>query len=238
MALRAGYYGVKKTVLSKLLALSNLGITGIGDGLTITDGILSATGSGGVSIELKDWAKFDGSKYISLPFKVRANHKITVEFDNETEKTESIYGNSNGDGYSHLTIYQGKYYISKQASPDNFTGTTTGKHTYIENDNGECLFDDVKVADITVTDQDYNIYVGYRANGGGYYDGKINKFIITDTTDDSKVCELLPAMMVTGSGDYTVNQPGLYDTINKKWYYEPISEVGDYVVSTKKRRAK
>lgn len=255
MALRAGYYGLKNSVKRTLekLASDMAGakiIKSVGNGLTLSDqGVLSAkiddstmefingklsvkNGSSAFSIVEKDWALFNGVDHISLPFSVNENYLIDVSFDLLADSTQSVYGNSAGDSYSHLTRYQGNWYGSKGGSSYQFSGVGIGQHNYVENDDGTCKFDNVVVqSEFTpTTKDDAIIYVGYRASGGAHFTGKINNFTIFDVRDDSKVVELIPALIIMGdpAAENRIETPCLYDKVNHLYYANCIKSVGDY----------
>ena len=244
MALKAGYKGLKKAFISSIESFmaeisGSLIIKSVGDGLSFDSdtGELSAEGSGGAEIILKDWAQFNNSAYLSLPFPIKATNQIEVGYDVASLKNpESVYGNSIGEAYSQLTWYSNKWNISTGSHAGVFeAGTGLGKHVFIENINGESTYDGVKVADFTGATANGNIWLGSRAQGGAVFAGKLNKFIIRDITDDSKICEILPAEVQLGSGDNVIKIPCLYDKVNKVWYTTCVTSVGDYPTPSKKK---
>lgn len=250
MALRAGYYGVKRNMIDFIKSLNGAKvIKTIGDGLKLTsagalsvdintetmeflNGKLSAKSTGGgLTIIEKDWALFDGINYIKLPFTVNADYKISVAFDMLEDSLQAVYGNTVNDYVSHLTRYSNKWYCSDGDSPANFEGSGTGQHTFVENSGGKSYFDDnVVVAEFTpTTNNNAYICVGFRQDAGGNFKGKMKSFTIESISTQEKVVELIPALLIFGDpeGDF-ISIPCMYDTVNHKYYSNCIKEVGDY----------
>lgn len=177
--------------------------------------------------EKTDWINLNGVDY-ELPVTVNADYKITVVFDVQTyESNTAIYGNAYGASYSHLTMYNNKWFTSRGSAEVSFgnINDVLGKHTFISNlDNGNWL-DGVKVTEYTPTTSNYKLYINYRSgnvkrgNNWRLYEYKIESISSGETLYDyTPFCIYNENTFVTG---------GLYEKINQTYILLSGSIVGN-----------
>ena len=166
-------------------------------------------------IVFKNYAKFDGSQGIILPFNINADYKVTVCFYETNYSNDSaVIGNTDGASFSHLTEYSNQWYTSSGTSEENF-GSWAGnvEHTYITNNgNGKNEFDGVEVTNYTPTTTSGIYTVGCRGQYSNLYSGYIKSYKIESISTGDAICELKPCL-------FDNETPCLYDTVNKKFYY-------------------
>jgi len=185
-------------------------------------------GGGSSPVQFKTWAKFNGSPII-LPISLHSYYQVKCIFYQDVEETvESILGTSmGGTNYSHLTVYDHKYYATNDR---NWGPWTAGEHTFIHNDsNGNETFDGniVVTGASTKTDATDFYTIGIRKDDPrciihGTY---IKSYQIYDKTNDIMVMDLVPCLF-----DGTV--ACLYDSVNKKFYYAEGLTVMDTIPTT------
>ena len=166
--------------------------------------------------EYPDYVTFTGVS-ITLPFKISDDYMITVDFDNLSyTNNRAVIGNSSGPNYVHLTMFNNKWYTSTGSSEGNFSGSTTGRHTYVINKNGGNWFDGAQVTNYTPTNQsNVSLIVGGRASGASNYTGKLYSYKIESISTGETICNLIPAIIKYRN---TAIVTGLYDTINGALY--------------------
>ena len=179
-------------------------------------------------IVLKNYAKFDGSQGIILPWKLNADYKVEVTFyQTEYVQAENIIGNTVGASYSHLTPYQGGYW-SSLGSDEGFIPNlswSAGEHTYITNNgNNHNEFDGVEVQAYTPTTKDGYYTIGIRANTS-IIRSYIKSYKIYSISQGTLLHELVPCLY-----DGTVTC--LYDKVGKMFFYNGIEAVMDTIPTT------
>ena len=218
--------------------VANKPFESIGSGLTVLDGALCSTGGGGSSGNIavrKDFAYIqDIGVVTNIP--VGVNDKIEVEFDYNTyNNDECIFGTTfnNGGNSLHLTLFNNKYYSGDGISEFNFGTATTGKHTYIVNDeDNNCTFDGevVKTGISLVVSGDYYYTLGCRTSiDKNVYNGKIYRFKVTDKSTNIVKCDFVPIIcnnlvLTLDDVEYRKTEQAIFDKItaykfsNSSWY--------------------
>lgn len=152
-------------------------------------------GGGGIEIEYFDYALFtSASDNIVLPWLVNADYKIIVVFDIPTYiSNNAVIGNNGSTAYPQLTAYGGLWYTGNGGSETYFTEALTGKHTFINNQNGKNVFDNTEVSAYTPqTSQNVNLVIGGRYTADSYR-GKIYEYIIESISTGDIIEHLVPA---------------------------------------------
>lgn len=144
-------------------------------------------------VEKVYYADFTGQGYIDLPITLKSTHKITVDFlTYKYINNMPIWGNTSGYTSNHLTYYDNKYYVGGGSVERNFSADLVGRHTFVFNNNGVCLFDDSQVLTITSTTSSNTYRICGRSGTSVKYNGRIYYFKIEDLSDGSIVCEIKP----------------------------------------------
>ena len=116
----------------------------------------------------------------------------------------------------HLTTYATQYYAGLGPSEKAFGTTTTGKHTFIRNRNGKCIFDGEEISGLTLVDYPgagtYYYTLGCRGTKTYPLKGKIYSFIIRSNSTGEVLHNFIPVVCVGTSFG------GMYDTITNKSY--------------------
>lgn len=183
---------------------------------------------GGSLIVFKNYAKFNGTAGIIIPYTVTSDYKVTVEFYETNYSNDSaIIGNTDGASFSHLTEYSDRWYTSSGTSEVNF-GSWVGnvEHTYITNNgNGKNEFDGVEVTNYAPTTSYATYTIGCRGQNFNLYSGYIKSYKIESISTGDAICELKPCL-------FDNEVPCLYDTVNKKFYYANGLTVMDTIPTT------
>lgn len=179
-------------------------------------------------IIFKNYAKFDGSQGIILPWKLNSDYKIEVTFY-QTDYTngESIIGNTVGASYSHLTLYQSGYWASSGESEALIPNLnwSAGEHTFITNNgNNHNEFDGVEVQAYTPTTIDGYYTIGIRTSTS-VIQSYIKSYKIYSISQGILLHELVPCL-------YDGTVPCLYDKIGKMFFYNGIEAVMDTIPTT------
>lgn len=164
-------------------------------------------------LQFGQYAKFDGTKGITLPWKINEDYKVEVVFmQTEYTSAENIIGNSSGASYSQLTVYQNKYYASQGTSEASFGTWSTGEHIFVTNNgNGYNEFDGVEVQSYVPTTRNDTYYtIGIRT-GASTICSCIKSYRIYSLSENKLLHELLPVL-------YGGQTPYLYDTVDKVFY--------------------
>lgn len=139
------------------------------------------------------YADFSGQGYIELPITLKSTHKITVDFLTYNYVSNMpIWGNTSGYLHNHLTYYSNQYYVGAGGSELHFAADLIGRHTFVFNDNGVCLFDGVQVLTVSPTTGNTQYRICGRQGTNEKYNGRIYYFKIEDTSDGTVVCEIKP----------------------------------------------
>lgn len=184
------------------------------------------SGGGGESpIVFKNYAKFDGSQGIILPWKVNADYKVEVTFYQTTyTDAENIIGNTSGAVYSHLTPYQGGYWSSLGSNEGLIPNLSwsAGEHTYITNNgNGYNEFDGVEVQSYTPTSINGYYTIGERASTS-IIRSYIKSYKIYSISQGTLLHELVPCL-------YDGVASCLHDKIGKMFFCNGIESVMDTI---------
>lgn len=184
------------------------------------------SGGGGESpIVFKNYAKFDGSQGIILPWKINADYKVEVTFYQTTyTDAENIIGNTSAAVYSHLTPYQGGYWSSLGSNEGLISGLSwsAGEHTYITNNgNGYNEFDGVEVQSYTPTTINGYYTIGERVSTS-IIRSYIKSYKIYSISQGTLLHELVPCL-------YDGVTPCLYDKIGKMFFCNGIESVMDTI---------
>lgn len=149
---------------------------------------------GGDSKTVVRYASFNGSGYITLPYTVSADYKITVDYyvpkyvDNM-----AIIGNTVSGDYTHLTLFSSRYYTTTGSAETNFAGNTVGRHTFINNVNNHNSLDSEDVTSYTPTDNsNATLTIGYRYGAPNNFVGKIYEYKIESISTGDIICHIKP----------------------------------------------
>ena len=179
-------------------------------------------------IVFKNYAKFDGTQGIILPFNINGDYKVTVCFYETNYSNDSaVIGNTDGASFSHLTEYSDSWYTSFGTGEQNF-GSWVGnvEHTYITNNgNGKNEFDGVEVTNYDPTTTYAAYTIGCRGQYSNLYNGYIKSYKIESISTGDSICELKPCL-------FDNEVPCFYDTVNKKFYYADGLTVMDTIPTT------
>ena len=186
---------------------------------------VSGGGGGDISIAYYDYAQFDGTSHIELPFTVNADYKITVDFyvDNYVS-AQAIIGNSSSTSLPQLVQYNSRWYTGTGSSEANFNMALTGRHTFVNNKDNANYFDNVQVTVYSPQTQNNAVlWVGGRTAGGVNCTSKICNYKIESISNGNTIVNLIP-VIISGA----LEQTGLLDTVSKKIYTSGISSVGNF----------
>lgn len=138
-----------------------------------------------------DYAQFDGSAFIELPFTLDADYEITVDFDALSYiNDQSVIGTSVSVNRVFLTQYSNAWYTNN-GSVTSFSGATTGRHIFAVKVDG-LYFDGEKKLNYTpITDTNARLYLSGRASGQNFR-GKIYSYKIEKISDGTLVSNLKP----------------------------------------------
>ena len=152
---------------------------------------------GGDSKTVVRYASFNGSGYITLPYTVSADYKITVDYyipkyvDNMAI-IGSTSGSLNSTYSPHLTLFSNKYYTGAGTSEANFVGSTVGRHNVIINTNNKVIFDGIEVANYTPVDGTNVLTIGFRDIAPNKFVGKIYEYKIESISTGDIICHIKP----------------------------------------------
>lgn len=176
---------------------------------------------------LYDYAHFDGTGRIELPFEVKEQYQIFVCYrvDSGISDDTVVFGNSLNSGYVHLRCapLTHKNYTSDGTNVVDWDVTTDRylKHTFISNRSGNNYYDPVSggqlvaVSQFTGVDANANIWLGGCATLSNRFIGNIYEFSMVDLITNEKVCALFPReYMVDGA----LVASGLYDIKSGRFY--------------------
>lgn len=179
-------------------------------------------------IVYKNYAKFDGSQGIILPWKINADYKVEVTFyQTEYTQVENIIGNTAGASYSHLTPYQGGYWSSSGSGEGLIPNLSwsAGEHTYITNNGNDYNeFDGVEVQSYTPTTIDGYYTIGSRINTT-IFKSYLKSYKIYSISRGTLLHELVPCL-------YDGVTSCLYDKIGKMFFCNGIESVMDTIPTT------
>ena len=172
-------------------------------------------------LQFGQYAKFDGTQGITLPWTLNEDYKVEVVFmQTEYTSAENIIGNSIGASYSQLTVYENKYYVSQGTYETSFGTWSAGEHIFVTNNgNGYNEFDGVEVQSYVPTTGNNTYYtIGIRS-GAVTICSYIKSYRIYSLSENKLLHELLPVL-------YGGQTPYLYDTVDKVFYSSSgISEI-------------
>lgn len=164
-----------------------------------------------------DYILFDGTADSVLDTGIPNGDNIfSITFDINGTGNKGIFGLSGSypKAYIHLQSKgNDTYSTSTGSSQATFSGSTTGKHTFVANTNGHNTFDGEEVTTFAFSSVSGNYRIGryYNNSTSYYFDGKIYEVKITSvSTSDVLLC-LRP---VQYEEDGTVKY-GFYDTVSK-----------------------
>lgn len=170
---------------------------------------VNVSGGGGVDLVRHDYIQLDGnaSHIITTPYKVDADYEITVVFDaTSVIPNQAIIGVSSGM-YNRLLQYNGLWYggtggANQQGS---FSKPLTGKHTYVVNRGGKCIFDDEEVLDFTPTSESsVSMLIGY-SSGAVAFTGKLYEYKIKRISTGETIFHGFPySVEIDGSAFATI----------------------------------
>lgn len=168
--------------------------------------------------EEPDWINLN-KKVFTLPVNVNADYKITVIFDVQTfSQNAPIIGNSFGAQYTHLTMYNNKWFTTTGSSETSFGGINDvlGKHTYIFNlDNGNWL-DGVKVTDCNaVTRDNYSLYINGRGGATSGDNWRLYEYKIESIETGDTLYDYIPCRIYNGNA---LIWNGLHEKINNSYH--------------------
>ena len=149
---------------------------------------------------------------------VENDHEVEVTFDyEEYDNVETIFSSTQDvTNAPHLTTYANQYYVGLGTSEKAFGTTTTGKHTFIRNRNGKCIFDGKEISGLTLVDYPgagtYYYTLGCRGTKTYPLKGKIYSFIIRSNSTGEVLHNFIPVVCVGTSFG------AMYDTITNKSY--------------------
>ena len=149
---------------------------------------------------------------------VENEHEVEVTFDyEEYDNLETIFSSTQDvTNAPHLTTYANQYYVGMGTSEKAFGTTTTGKHTFIRNRNGKCIFDGEEISGLTLVDYPgagtYYYTLGCRGTKTYPLKGKIYSFIIRSNSTGEVLHNFIPVVCVGTSFG------AMYDTITNKSY--------------------
>lgn len=149
---------------------------------------------------------------------VENDHEVEVTFDyEEYDNLETIFSSTQDvTNAPHLTTYANQYYVGLGTSEKAFGTTTTGKHTFIRNRNGKCIFDGEEISGLTLVDYPgagtYYYTLGCRGTKTYPLKGKIYSFIIRSNSTGEVLHNFIPVVCVGTSFG------AMYDTITNKSY--------------------
>lgn len=163
---------------------------------------------------------------------VGENDKIEVEFDYvDYNNDECIFATNKsqaGNNTIHLTLYGNKYYYGNGSSEFSFGSATTGRHTFIINDeNNSCIFDGEIINNNFSISNNANYYYTFGCRGGissNVYDGKIYRFKVTDKSTNIIKADIIPIEYVEKSlkvdgKSYEIKKSVLFDKISGTEFY-------------------
>lgn len=174
------------------------------------------TGSGGGVTECAA-VKFNGMGIIT-DIVIENDHEVEVTFDyEEYDDLETIFSSTQDVTFApHLTTYRNQYFVGLGTSEKAFGTTTTGKHTFIRNRNGKCIFDGEEISGVTLVDYPgagtYYYTLGCRGKTTYPLKGKIYSFIIRSNSTGEVLHNFIPVVWVGTSFG------AMYDTITNKSY--------------------
>ena len=182
--------------------------------------------SGGVVLEEMDYAHLNSYSF-TLPISLSYNHKVEVEFKADAYVNNmAIVGNdgsSNAWGWFNAVLYNNHIYGTNVDLGTNITD----KHTYIYNNNGKDMLDGSEIGNTyflpTQPTSSNQYQIGQRYNLTAYK-GRIYKFKITDITNDSTICDIIPVKI---SAFGVPIKLGLYDRANGVLYENSNITVGN-----------
>ena len=149
---------------------------------------------------------------------VENDHEVEVTFDyEEYDNLETIFSSTQDvTNAPHLTTYANQYYAGLGTSEKAFGTTTTGKHTFIRNRNGKCIFDGEEISGLTLVDYPgagtYYYTLGCRGTKTYPFKGKIYSFIIRSNSTGEVLHNFIPVVCAGTSFG------AMYDTITNKSY--------------------
>ena len=149
---------------------------------------------------------------------VENDHEVEVTFDyEEYDNLETIFSSTQDvTSAPHLTTYANQYYAGLGTSEKAFGTTTTGKHTFIRNRNGKCIFDGEEISGLTLVDYPgagtYYYTLGCRGTKTYPFKGKIYSFIIRSNSTGEVLHNFIPVVCAGTSFG------AMYDTITNKSY--------------------
>jgi len=169
------------------------------------------------------YAHFAGSGHVELPIQISSFYEIEIWFkDDELLSGMAVFGNSGGNTHANLTKGQasGAWITSRGAEMTSFTISNTNHHlmfTNNYNDKNWMLYDsdNHEVTDYIPVASSYYLWIG-GCQGQSNFIGDIERFLIIDLRDNSTVADIIPAEGYSGDG--VLQNAGLYDRRNKKWY--------------------
>lgn len=170
-------------------------------------------GSGEAKPTVYDNLVFNNANAANLPYTIDSDYEIEVDFTVPNYiNNMPVIGNSGSSRNLHLTQYNNKWYSSNGTAEFNFTASTTGRHTYVINRNGKCLFDNTEVGDYTPTTiATTYLTVAWRADTNAKLTGTIHEYKIKSISTGNLIADYVPAKITS---KYLGDRIGLYDRIN------------------------
>lgn len=172
-----------------LLDKPNIPVYTAGNGITIENGVISATSSGGDTLEYKPaYILFkDGYKNNFIETLIpQLDLEYYIDFYIDTyQNDKAILGNSDQAARIHLTMYNNKWYTSSGSGEINFGDSSmiTGRHNFRWNESGthKILFDNVEVSTCNqYIDNEVSIRLNNRTGTMCCANSRIYEFKITD----------------------------------------------------------
>lgn len=158
-----------------------------GDGISIENGVISATNSGGDVLEFKPaYILFrNGAKYNHIEtFLPQLDWEYFIDFYiNEYQNDKAILGNNQNSFRIHLTMYSNKWYSSTGDGEFSFGDSSiiTGRHNFTWNRIGDrkILFDGVEVGTANgYVDSNLSVRLNDRTDGMACSNSRIYEFRI------------------------------------------------------------
>jgi len=175
--------------------------------------VVNVSGGGCADLVRHDYIQFDrrASHAITIPYEVDADYEITVVFDAISNRNnQAIIGVSSGI-YNRLLQFTGSWYggTGEADQQGSFSKPLTGKHTYVVNRNGKCLFDDEEVLNFTPTSaSSISMLIGY-SGAAEAFDGKLYEYKIKRISTGETIIHLFP-YSITFNGSVIMTM--LYDS--------------------------
>ena len=183
----------------------------------------------GYTFTPKDYIQFVGGEdhRMNLGISINSDYAIQVDFDIDTYTDMNIIlGNSDRQNDIDAVQHDNKYYIYTGSEEISISKTLTGQHT-IKWDGTNVYFDtDVVGSHFPYTTND-TLYLGYRpdlSSQGYYYNGRINRVLITSISTGNPVADFRPATKESIDG---VVASGVYDFV-RGVFLESTLTVGNY----------